>query len=269
MCNALYLYLCSSHHRHYSAPNVKQLVFRILPPFVQGLIRTWYYLRKFSRVRAEDEKDLGLVCRLVRPGDTVFDIGANFGMYTKILAECVGTGGRVYSFEPVPQTFHVLQHNVRSTNLNQVSPLCLAASSTTGKATISIPTYSDGGENMYEASLERSGTGAGIEISTVRLDEQYADLDRLDFVKLDVEGHEPAVLDGMQKIIRRHHPAFLIEINDGFTSGSTGSTVARFMHSLGYSMHYFDGTVVRPSQGGEQGVNYLFMHTQHQHEDRR
>lgn len=248
---------------------MKHLVFRLLPSSVQSLIRKWYYLRKFLRVRADDEKDLSLVGKLVRSGDTVFDIGANFGLYTKILAECVGTGGRVYSFEPVPQTFHILEHNVLSAKLNQVSPLCLAASNTTGKATISIPTYSDGGENMYEASLERSGTGTGIEISTVRLDEQFADLDRLNFVKLDVEGHEPAVLDGMQGIITRHHPAFLIEINDGFTEGSTGSTVARFMHSLGYSMHYFDGTVVRPSQGGEQGVNYLFMHTQHQHEDRR
>ncbi len=242
-------------------PNVKQLVFRILPPFVQSLIRKWYYLRKFSRVRADDEKDLGLVCTLVRPGDTVFDIGANFGLYTKILAECVGSGGRVYSFEPVPQTFHVLEHNVRSANLNQVSPLCLAASNTTGKATISIPTYSDGGENMYEASLERSVTGAGIEISTVRLDERFADLNRLDFVKLDVEGHEPAVLDGMQEIIKRHHPTFLIEINDGFATGSTGSAVARIMQSLGYSMHYYDGSTIRPSNGDEEGVNYLFMHT--------
>jgi len=256
-----YLYLCGSLFCILRALRVKQLLYRILPVSLQRLVRKWYYLRKFSAVRPEDEKDLGLVRMLVGHGDVVFDIGANFGLYTKILAESVGGSGRVYSFEPVPETYHVLEHNVQAARLSQVTTLCCAASNTTGTASISIPTYSDGGSNMYEASLEHVNNGVAIEIETVRLDDRFSDLQKLDFVKLDVEGHEPAVLDGMQSIIQRHHPTFLIEINDGFAFGSKGHDVKRMMESFGYTMQYFDGTAIRPSQGGEQGVNYLFVHS--------
>lgn len=234
----------------------------LLPPGIQRLIRRWYYLRKFSRSSAHDEKDLGLVRTLVTRGDVAFDIGANFGLYTKVLAECVGEKGQVFAFEPVPHTFDVLANNVRHSHLRQVTPLPYAASSETGVATISIPAYADGGENTYEASLEASGSGTQMQIETVRLDEQFASLPRLDFVKLDVEGHEPAVLEGMQVIIEKHHPSFLIEINDGFAEGSTGRTVRTMMLAKGYSMWYFDGIELRPSSGNEDGVNYLFTYKQ-------
>lgn len=240
---------------------MKQQLFRLLPMMMQQAVRRWHYQRKFAAASSADEKDLLLVARIVATGDVVFDIGANFGLYTKILAEAVGPKGTVYSFEPVPQTYDVLVRNLRRAGLDHVQPLCYAASDVTGTALISIPTYADGSDNMYGATLEQADGSTGLQISTLRLDERFADLSQLNVVKLDVEGHEPQVLEGMRSVIARHYPAFLIEINDGFDENSIGAQVHAFMTAMGYSMYYFDGSELRRSYSAEEGVNYLFIHS--------
>lgn len=233
-----------------------------MPKVMQRAVRRWHYQRKFTAASSADERDLLLVARIVGKGEVAFDIGANFGLYTKILSEAVGPEGMVFCFEPVPQTYDVLVNNLRRAGLDQAYPQCYAASDTTGTAWISIPSYADGSENMYGATLEQADGSAGLSINTLRLDERYETLSRLDFVKLDVEGHEPQVLEGMRSVISRHHPTFLIEINDGFDSHSTGAQVHALMTGMGYSMFYFDGTKLRSSVGAEEGVNFLFVHAE-------
>jgi len=238
--------------------NLKKLIYTFLPAFVKSAIRARYYLKKFNGVSINSEKDLLLLPEVVKSGNVVLDIGANFGLYTKILAELVGANGRVYSFEPVPDTFDVLANNVRRSGLHQVTAMPLAISNTSGVATISIPKYEDGSENYYEASLVTSKNSVGIAIQTLRLDDRIDLFQRLDFVKMDVEGHEPPALEGMRAIVEQFYPIFLIEINDGFAPGSTGNLVRNMMAEWGYSMHYYDGSALRLSAGKEDGVNYVF-----------
>lgn len=241
---------------------IKQL-FKHLPTSVQQRFRRYYYYRKFVSATKSEEKDIQLIDGIVQRGDIVLDIGANFGLYTKFLAERVGSAGHVHSFEPVPITADVLSYNVRRAGLSHVSVHSCAVSHTTGTAVITIPIAADGGESLYEASLEHNGAESGLVVKTVALDDFFRDLQRLDFVKIDVEGHEPPALEGMKELVKRLHPMFLIEINGAFSEGTVAYAVQTMMHSWGYAMYYYDGHNIRRSSGDEQYVNYLFLREEH------
>lgn len=239
---------------------MKKKIFQLLPGFLRKLIRKKYYFKKFIGASLQDEKDLQLIPMLINPGDIVLDIGANYGLYTRFFAQQVGKTGTVHSFEPVPDTFDVLKNNIDKAGLFQVKAHSLAISNKTGSATISVPNYPDGSENYYEATLQHAESGNGILIQTLRLDDWLSSFSELHFIKLDVEGHEPPALEGMKLLIEKYHPIFLIEINDDFSPGSTGSQVKQMMSDWGYSMYYYENNELRPCLGKEKGVNYVFMY---------
>ena len=240
--------------------DLKKKIFQLLPGFLRKLIRKNYYFKKFRETSLQDEKDLQLIPMLIRPGDTVLDIGANYGLYTRFFAQQVGETGTVHSFEPVPDTFDVLKNNIEKSGLLQVKVHNLAISNQSGSATISVPTYPDGSENYYEATLQHTERGKGILIQTIRLDDWLDSFSQLHFIKLDVEGHEPPALEGMKLLIEKYHPIFLIEINDDFSPGSIGNQVKQMMSDWGYFMYFFEKHELRPSSGKENGVNYVFIY---------
>lgn len=77
---------------------------------------------------------------MVSNGDAVVDTGASIGVYTKLLSELVGTGGRVWSFEPLAETFDFLSNNVRALGLQNVGVVNCAVSDQDGTENMVIPT---------------------------------------------------------------------------------------------------------------------------------
>ena len=92
---------------------LKRTAWKILPQSTIQLIKKRHYLRLLRSPLLEKEPELRVVRHLVKPGDTIIDIGANVGVYTKILSELVGPEGHVYSIEPFPSTFEILCFNLR------------------------------------------------------------------------------------------------------------------------------------------------------------
>jgi len=147
-----------------------------------------------------------IISRLVEPGDTAIDIGANIGIMTSLMAARAGPTGAVYAFEPHPETRKHLESNVRSwTTCNRltapVSVLPYAISRSSGEAALYEPGQFSANSGL--ASLENSSGqgGAGtahIAVETVSFDEWADDIGQIKLVKIDVEGHEDSVLDGME-----------------------------------------------------------------------
>src|SRR5271168_2656768 len=136
------------------------------------------------------------VRRYVAAGDTVYDIGANVGYVSLSLAKRVGCGGSVIAFEPVPRNIERFRQNIEINGITNVRLLEFAASDRAGEAAIRIA------ENSSTASLvwHRNNPAASeISIRTVSIDDLVAagELRYPKFVKIDVEGAEAAVLDGM------------------------------------------------------------------------
>ena len=161
--------------------------------------------------RESCETELAHLEHFVSPGVTFLDIGANYGIYTVAAASLVGSTGQVLSFEPCIDTFAILSRNVEINHLRNVRLFELALSSRDEKARLYH--HARGADKF---SLGRMG-GNSLdfeEVVTRTLDTVLGDeMTRLDFMKIDVEGAEELVLRGAERLINKHFPAILFEIN--------------------------------------------------------
>ncbi len=160
---------------------------------------------------------LALYRRLISPGNYVVDVGANIGSHALPLALLVGSRGKVLAFEPTRFAVEKLRANA-ALNPDLQSHIEVYQLMLTGSATDEVPPaiYSSwpliAAENLHAHHRGRlmSTEGAGA----VTLDGFLTDrkVTHVDFVKIDVDGNEPAVLRGALKTIERHKPKILMEI---------------------------------------------------------
>jgi FkbM family methyltransferase len=233
-----------------------------LPGPARRAARRAYYARLLRAADERDEPDLAFLKRVVGRGACVVDAGASIGLYTKFLSSLVGPEGRVYSVEPVPETYDVLASNVRRLGLGNVEALNYALSDADGTLQMEVPLWPEGGENLYEARAVAPGTGSRLRRVTVpsrRLDTLLPEA-RVSFVKCDVEGHELRCLAGAAETVRRSRPAWLLEVwGDPDERGSHARAVFGAMEDLGYAAHCFDGVRLEPRRPGRRSVNYWFL----------
>ncbi|MDQ3073964.1 MAG: FkbM family methyltransferase [Bacteroidota bacterium] len=246
----------------------KKIAFNWLPASTRDKLRLGHYLNKLRSAKATDEKDLALLPLIVREGQTVLDIGANFGLYTKFLSKAVGGQGRVHSFEPILPIFSSLENNVKQLNLNNVSVHHLAISDTEGQVMMEVPAYIIGGDNFYEAHIIEPGSAASgktFRVMTTTLDQLYKEAGLApDFIKIDVEGHEYRLLEGGMEMIKKCHPKLLLEINDDpAMKGGNAARVFWLLEELGYWPYYFDEENLKRWHTGDRSINYLFLNNAH------
>lgn len=142
--------------------------------------------------------------RLLKPGMVFADVGANIGYFSLIAARAVGGGGKVFAFEPDEENFSLLQRNIRDNGYKNVVAIKKAVSDKTGRARLYFEQ-----ENLCAHSLVPK-TGQNFqEVETVSLDDFFRG-QKVDVIKIDVEGTEPAVLVGMQKLIEANPELVLL-----------------------------------------------------------
>jgi FkbM family methyltransferase len=171
--------------------------------------------------------------KFLKPEMTFVDIGANLGEYTVFVAKRVK---KVYSFEPLPKMQHMLQENVNLNNFQHVHIQPYGLSDKEG--TLSIHEVDDVHEGLSTFYLGNRKSKAVTEVPLKIFDEQVAllGIDRIDFIKLDIEGGEFFALKGARKSIEKFRPAVMVEINkDTYTAaGYAVSDVYDFFASLKY-----------------------------------
>jgi FkbM family methyltransferase len=129
-----------------------------------------------------------LFCERVRPGDIVFDIGANVGFFSLLASKLVGPKGRVYAFEPLPRNLSYIEQHLRLNAVTNVTVKPIAIASTSGTAS-----FGDG-ENESQARLSEKGEH---HVTTASLDDLVANgTPRPAFIKMDIEGAEFDALRG-------------------------------------------------------------------------
>jgi len=155
----------------------------------------------FHRFRGVMEPGLlTLFKKLLFPGAIVVDVGANVGLYTLQAARLIGPTGKIYSFEPTPTTFEVLLDNIQVNGFKElgiVSAEQIAIADKSGVATLFVHDRNSGHNTLFEDDA----VDDRIIVKTASLDELLIDAQQVHVVKIDAEGAEPLILDGMGRII--------------------------------------------------------------------
>jgi FkbM family methyltransferase len=161
------------------------------------------------------------------------DVGANIGLYTCALAHRLQDGGSVIAVEPFPRAAEILRENVRLNRLSNVEIIEAAASNTTGEVTLFEPPTHRPASSGHVRVDDPGGWRPVGSARVIRLDEHLADY-QVEAVKIDVEGHELAVLEGMSSVIDGCRPTVLSEaitpeVIEGIRGWSNSMDYAAFM----------------------------------------
>ncbi|MBI4450090.1 FkbM family methyltransferase [Candidatus Uhrbacteria bacterium] len=180
----------------------------------EGIEFTIYLLGAFERetVRAYE--------RILRPGDTVLDIGAHIGAHTLPMARCVGAEGRVIAIEPTVSAFQKLTKNIAA-NLDICDRVRAVRAYLIGLDDERLAALSGGlfsswplrsAEGLHPIHRGRLESTEGSERVTIdTLLERFA-IPKVHFVKMDIDGMECTVLSGAQRLLEQHRPRFIMEL---------------------------------------------------------
>jgi FkbM family methyltransferase len=155
--------------------------------------------------------------KIVRPGMTVLDIGANVGAHTLHLARLVGDEGRVIAFEPTDWAFAKLTANL-ALNLEiarRVTPVqAFLVDRADREVEAEVPaSWPLDGRDVHPQLRGRAMTAEAAVATTLDDWLAAADIPRVDFIKMDVDGHECGVLAGAEKMLARDRPTILMELS--------------------------------------------------------
>ena len=221
--------------------------------FVAGTIENqlfWYGLDGWEAT------SLRLWHQLATKARVIFDVGANTGIYS-LLAKDANRDATVCAFEPSARVFERLERNV---NMNGLGVICRreAVSDQVGEATF----FDFESPHQYSASLHSEmfshPSRREVRVQTTRIDQVYRELglSSLDLAKIDVELHEPQVLEGMGALLATQRPTLLIEI----LNPAVGAKIIKIVAGLDYLFFAIDehsGAVRVEDLGLTNNRNYL------------
>ena len=172
-----------------------------------------------------------LLEQIVRPQMTVLDVGANIGYYALMFVSLLEGKGQVICLEPDPNNLDELRRNVASNNLDhRVTIRPVAAGEF------------DGNVRFAAGSNGRVASDGSLTVSVVRIDSLA--IEKLDVLKIDVEGYEVSVLKGAQGTLKRDRPAIFLELHPKLLTQDTHEDIIAFLET-----HYTRINAFRPERG--------------------
>ncbi len=168
-------------------------------------------------------------------GSVFVDVGANIGYYSRLARSLVGNSGEVHAFEPLPCALNLLKLNACGwSGNNQVKVYPFAVGDIEGEVDFFEQPNGD------TSSLASDSLAKRISVQIVTLDSQLASLNRLDLLKIDVEGYELEVLLGGINLIKKHQPVIEFEFLDGYSRkrGLTLENYKEVLEPLGYQFYW-------------------------------
>ncbi len=197
------------------------------------------------------------VRRVLKSGNIVVDIGANIGYMTLFCSKYVGSQGKIYALEPEQRNYRALQDNIQINSITNVIPLQLAA--TAEETTLKLYLASDNHGAHSTIFNESRLTTTFEEIQGKPLDSiaLAENITTIDLVKIDVEGAEYEVIQGMDTILKHQRPILVIELNHELQHGR-GLTVEEFKSSMAERWNYRAFSILESGMLVEATQSYGF-----------
>ncbi len=198
-----------------------------------GDIVDWHIYYGFS----DEVKDK--LFSFIKPGDTVLDIGANMGETGLNFAKRVGAEGRVIGFEPDKDNFRRLTENVHLNQFENFHLVNKGLGDVPGGFLIKMNETEPGNAGSKRIiGTSKSDSAEDMKVEIIRLDDFIgeAQIDKIDFIKMDVEGYEMNVLLGGKKVISKFKPKMFLELHDHklIEQGYSGNQLLELLNDMGY-----------------------------------
>lgn len=175
---------------------------RVYAATLDRIIALW--MRRFT---SAERFESALWSRIIRPGMTIADVGANLGVYSLLAARAAGPDGCIHSFEPDAENFALLERNIAANGYDNISPRRAAVADTSGTLTLFVRPEHRGDHRIYDTN------GAGrvrVEVPAITLDDAFADGAPPDVIKFDIQGAEARAMAGMTGILTSGRPLSVI-----------------------------------------------------------
>jgi FkbM family methyltransferase len=199
-----------------------------LPPEWRGIAKLVFAFRE------DYEPEMGCLKQILSPGNVFIDAGANVGIYTLAASRIVGETGRVLAFEPSAQSFPILKKNIALNSLTNVHPFPVALTQENGRAWL----HRGPNPSLNSLGKDPSWKEDGEEIVTKTLDQtlHHAGIDRVDVIKMDVQGAEELVLRGGWNTVTSAHPIIIFEVwpEGAVLLGLSPNGAWELLESVGY-----------------------------------
>jgi FkbM family methyltransferase len=189
----------------------------------------------------------------VKPGWVVYDVGAHIGFFTLLLSRLVGESGKVFAFEPDPANAKRLQENA---SLNGAANVYVVPEAVSGdEGTVHFQANRETMSHVVTGTYGGETQEAGIiEVSATTLD-AFVEGDHKppQLIKIDVEGHEDAVLSGSLRVLKAHRPLILCEVHNAHA----GVAVWAILASLNYRLYPLDNSKKQVETRSDLGTGHF------------
>jgi FkbM family methyltransferase len=187
--------------------------------------------------QAFETKTLSRFAELVKPNDTVLDIGANIGMFSLLGSRLVGDNGRIIAFEPSRKTFDILNENLKLNNCKNVEIVQLALGDTEGS--IFLGEVENDALNFIDKN-QKTGEEVALKLLDNYLKENK--INKIDFIKIDIEGAEYLCFKGATEMLKNHRPTIIMECNENWCLrfGYSVFELLNFLSQFNYRFENYD-----------------------------
>jgi FkbM family methyltransferase len=188
---------------------------------------------------------------LLTPSAVFIDIGANIGYFSLLAAPLVGGQGTVMAFEPNPDNCFLLGQSIRANGYTNIHVQPYAVTERAETLGLFAPFPVSNGQII--SLLEANGQKENVShiIGSVALDDLIGDVERVDIIKMDIEGAEPQALRGMHRLLQIHRPTLITEFNPAaieMTSHVTPESYLVRIKESGFDLFLLD------SMGADSGI---------------
>lgn len=174
----------------------------------------------------------------LKPKMTIVDAGANIGLHSLFFSKRVGEEGKIYAFEPAKMIFRRMMEHIQNNQVTNIEGLCLALGGKQGRAEI-VDNKEDTSRTFLRPSLSNSGAISTTAVETLDAFAEARGLEKIDFLKIDVEGFESEILEGALSLLTRQAIKVIqIELDERSLgrAGSEKSTVVSLLINKGYGL---------------------------------
>lgn len=209
--------------------SLKTIVRKLVPSRKYVPMKYWY-----SRYRGYIEPEMDLLRKIIKSDDHVIDIGGNQGMYSYFISKFCKN---IHIFEPNSQCYQMLTSWTDSHE--GISVHRVALSDEEGTASLLIPIDEYGVEHDASASINNNSfDNTRVETVPVNTLDSFM-FKKVNFIKIDVEGHEFPLLKGSLETIKKNKPCLLVEIEQRHNNGEI-SEIFKFIEDLSYKGYFLD-----------------------------